>query len=212
VVFPLLIVCFNPDFLSSTLISSVLRLPYLHDLNQSVDPTCESRQEVGGVLQSAVKFHTEIDKLLPGSVVNIVIWTIAELGSAISLSSIPAVRPLYAHVFKKGGLKGGSNGSSYTASAKKPKTIGPSPFLNSIGSIADNSPWRKGVQMFSVSSSSDNQEKSQIVTEASGSEDHIVLESRPQFEAANKGTSIDKDEITVIESPPMAATKGHQPF
>ncbi|KAK3939411.1 hypothetical protein QBC46DRAFT_438093 [Diplogelasinospora grovesii] len=58
-----------------TLISSTVRLPYLHDLNISTDPT----------------WH----------VVDICIWSIAELGSAITLCSVPAIRPLIAHVFPR---------------------------------------------------------------------------------------------------------------
>jgi hypothetical protein len=55
-----------------TLIASVIRLPYLYNLNQpDSDPTWE--------------------------VVNIAIWSIAELGSAITLSSIPAIKPVWVH-------------------------------------------------------------------------------------------------------------------
>ncbi|SPQ25620.1 9a8cf3c1-f0de-4662-bd0b-64339b212d48 [Thermothielavioides terrestris] len=69
-----------------TLIASVIRLPYLHHLNQSTDPTWD--------------------------VVNIAMWSIAELGSAITLTSVPAIRPLVGHYFPHlmGSLVGKSTG------------------------------------------------------------------------------------------------------
>jgi hypothetical protein len=78
----------------STLISSIIRLPYLHGLNQSKDPTWD--------------------------VPNIATWSIAELGSAITLTSIPAIRPLFAHYFPNvmGSLVGKSGlGSNQTLAA-----------------------------------------------------------------------------------------------
>lgn len=103
-----------------TLISSLLRLPYLHNLNQSTDPTW--------------------------SVPNIVIWSIAELGSAITLSSIPAIRPLYAHVFQNRGKK---NTSSSESGGTNPELPIPQPrraraanipfTIGTIGSIVDRS-------------------------------------------------------------------------
>ncbi|PKS11299.1 hypothetical protein jhhlp_003061 [Lomentospora prolificans] len=82
-----------------TLISSVLRLPYLHNLNQSDDPTW--------------------------AIVNMVLWSNAELASAITLSCVPTLKPLYVKLRLKYGppststagtgsnsKKGSSNNSS----------------------------------------------------------------------------------------------------
>jgi len=60
--------------------------------------------------------------LSTGDVVDIVIWSVAELGSAITLSSVPAIRPLIAH-YVGGGLTttaksrsgGGTGGASQSA-------------------------------------------------------------------------------------------------
>ncbi|KAK3319594.1 hypothetical protein B0T19DRAFT_269382 [Cercophora scortea] len=81
--YELLLICSVGVF---TLISSIVRLPYLHNLNQSLDPTWD--------------------------VVDICIWSIAELGSAITLSSVPAIRPLIVHHFPRymGTLLKGSTG------------------------------------------------------------------------------------------------------
>lgn len=128
----------------STLISSILRLPYLHNLNQSEDPTW--------------------------SVVNIVIWSIAELGSAITLSSVPAIRPLFAHLFFS------KTPSRSSADVKSPKKTGKSnlPFsIGTIGSIADKSAWKNQKQMFSVKSESHGpaEEKSSMEIHASREEE-----------------------------------------
>ncbi|KAK5657391.1 hypothetical protein OQA88_2961 [Cercophora sp. LCS_1] len=134
-----------------TLISSILRFPYLHGLNQSSDPTWD--------------------------VPNIVIWTIAELGSAISLSSIPAIRPLYAHLFLKKRSPGNSSDNSGPGT-KQPRRTAKSnlPFsIGTFGSVADKSTWKNQVQMFSLKS---DREQSQIRTMASESQDHIVEQGK----------------------------------
>jgi len=70
-----------------TLIASVVRLPYLHDLNQpGSDPTWQ--------------------------VVDIVIWSTAELGSAIMLSSVPAIKPVWVHAIEHCRRKMGVGGNS----------------------------------------------------------------------------------------------------
>ena len=77
------------------MISSIIRLPFLHGLNQSKDPTWD--------------------------VPNIATWSIAELGPAITLTRIPAIRPLFAHYFPNvmGSLAGksGHGGSNQTPAA-----------------------------------------------------------------------------------------------
>ena len=138
-----------------------------------------------------------------GSVVNIVIWSIAELGSAISLSSIPSIRPLYAHVFKKGANKGSPAGSG-GAGTKRGKKSGPShlPFsLNTIGSIADKSAWKNQVQMFSLKSKNDDQEQSQIAKQSSESQDHIVSpDAKSQPIMVRTSVSIEKHDIAELRA------------
>ncbi|KAF2464123.1 uncharacterized protein BDR25DRAFT_243382, partial [Lindgomyces ingoldianus] len=58
-----------------TLITSIIRLPFLHDLNKSTDPTW--------------------------GVTDVATWSIAELGSAITTASIPTTRPLISWIFPK---------------------------------------------------------------------------------------------------------------
>jgi hypothetical protein len=58
-----------------TLVTSIIRLPFLYSVNHSGDPTW--------------------------AVVDVVNWSIAEVGSAITTSSIPPIRPLITHIFPK---------------------------------------------------------------------------------------------------------------
>ncbi len=116
-----------------TLIATVLRFPYLHDLNQSTDPTW--------------------------SVPNIVVWSIAELGSAITLSSIPAIRPLYAHIFQKHSKKntsssesGGTNVEIPDQRPRRPRRDNFSFGMGTLGSIVDRSMGRTGVRMSRIES------------------------------------------------------------
>ncbi len=116
-----------------TLIATLLRFPYLHDLNQSTDPTW--------------------------SVPNVVIWSIAELGSAITLSSIPAIRPLYAHVFQKHSKKNTSSsesgGTNVEIPEQRPRRVRRDNFsfgMGSLGSIVDKSMGRTGVRMSRIDS------------------------------------------------------------
>ncbi|KAK3942609.1 hypothetical protein QBC46DRAFT_379528 [Diplogelasinospora grovesii] len=67
-----------------TLISSTLRLPYLLQLNKSSDPTWQ--------------------------VPDVVIWSIAEVGSAISFSSVPAIKPLAMFLYR--GLREATSGEN----------------------------------------------------------------------------------------------------
>ena len=185
--------------LLSTLISSILRLPYLHGLNQSSDPTW--------------------------SVVNIVMWSLAELGSAISLSSIPAIRPLYAHIFLKKGPDGRPArraGARGDATVPRPKKTGASnlPFsLGTIGSIADRSAWRPHIQMFTLRS--DCGHETQMGSQLSESQSRIVaddeagisteIDKTPQNStsttAAAVGSVDGKNAIPLIASPQPAATR-----
>ncbi|KAK3377371.1 hypothetical protein B0T24DRAFT_621046 [Lasiosphaeria ovina] len=87
----LLLVCSVGVF---TLVSSIVRLPHLHNLNQSKDPTWD--------------------------VVDICIWSITELGSAITLSSVPAIRPLFAHIFPK--VMGSARSSKDASSNQLPSS------------------------------------------------------------------------------------------
>ncbi len=136
-----------------TMISTLLRFPYLHDLNISSDPTW--------------------------SVPNVVIWSIAELGSALTLSSIPAIRPLYAHVFQKHTKKNTSSSESGVSSGipqpqQRPRRPRDPHFpfsIGSLGSIVDRSIGRSGVRM------------SRIESEESPS--HVALGTVPQ---AKSGT------------------------
>jgi hypothetical protein len=115
-----------------TMIATLLRFPYLHDLNQSKDPTW--------------------------SVPNVVIWTIAELGSALTLSSVPAIRPLYAHVFQKNAKKNTSPSDSGVSSGiPQPPRRRPRnphfPFsIGSLGSFVDRSMGRSGIRMSRIES------------------------------------------------------------
>lgn len=80
----------------STLIASAVRLPYLHELNQSEDPTCTLP------IFPFPRPHYPFPNSNPsstGQVVDVCIWSVAELGSAIALSSVPAIRPLMSHLF-----------------------------------------------------------------------------------------------------------------
>jgi len=123
----------------STIISSILRLPYLYNLNQSEDPTW--------------------------SVVNIVIWSVAEVGSAIALSSVPAIRPLFAHVFSKNTSSGSDEGIKNlkkTSKSNLPFSIG------TFGSVADKSAWKNQKQMFSAKSENHGEEKSSMEIHLSG--------------------------------------------
>lgn len=101
-----------------TLISTLLRFPYLHQVNRSSD--------------------------LSWTIVNIMIWSLAELGSAITLSCIPTIRPLYAQIFLKHAKKHSSHEKSgiYNKNIKQSKQSGvaPLPFtMGTIGSIVDRS-------------------------------------------------------------------------
>ena len=115
-----------------TLIATLLRFPYLHDLNQSADPTW--------------------------SVPNVVVWSIAELGSAITLSSIPAIRPLYAHVFQKHSKNTSSSesgGTNVEIPEERPRRARRDNFsfgMGSLGSIVDRSMGRTGVRMSRIDS------------------------------------------------------------
>lgn len=76
----------------STLITSIIRLPFLAHLNQSKDPTWD--------------------------VVDIATWSTAELGSAITTSCIPTTRPLISWLFPKFRLT--SNNSADESNPAKP--------------------------------------------------------------------------------------------
>jgi len=43
---------------------------------------------------------TDVNAIYPGQVVDVVIWSVAELGSAITLSSVPAIKPLAVHLLR----------------------------------------------------------------------------------------------------------------
>ena len=107
-----------------TIISSIVRFPYLYDLNRSPDPTW--------------------------TVVNIIIWSFAELGSAITLSCIPTIRPLYAHVFLSKAKQHSSSDDKRRIPNKnikrlKEPAVAPLPFtMESIGSVVDRSQSERG--------------------------------------------------------------------
>jgi len=139
-----------------TLISTLLRFPYLYDLNQSTDPTW--------------------------SVPNVVIWTIAELGSAITLCSVPTIRPLYAHLFQNPAKKrrNGSESGGTTEAVQRPprRVVASFPFsIGSIGSIVDGSRWRRG----DTASGSETELQSKAIAESS------ATESRSYDEEAEEG-------------------------
>lgn len=95
-----------------TLITSIIRLPFLHDLNQSNDPTW--------------------------GVVDIATWSIAELGSAITTASIPTTRPLITWLFPKfrltsTGESHPSDHSQFQSRSRSKSGVGSLIALNTIG-------------------------------------------------------------------------------
>ncbi len=123
----------------------------------------------------------------------IVIWSLAELGSAITLSSVPSIRPLYAHLFLKNKTQDNSQGSSDAIKRPKKSGAGGVPFsITTIGSIADRSRWGGRVQMFSASQRSEvDREGTRRDEKPTESQYHIVL--------AEKG-----DATTPTQSPGMS--------
>ncbi|KAF2204470.1 hypothetical protein GQ43DRAFT_437893 [Delitschia confertaspora ATCC 74209] len=94
-----------------TLITSIVRLPFLHNLNQNVDPTWD--------------------------IVDIATWSIAELGSAITTTSIPPIRPLISLFFPKflRSTEQASDPYTYTGSTTTPSRSRHSHTLISLASI-----------------------------------------------------------------------------
>lgn len=146
-----------------TMISTLLRFPYLYDLNQSQDPTW--------------------------SVPNVVIWTIAELGSAITLCSIPTIRPLYAHLFQNPAKKrrnaSGSGNTTDPVERPQRRAVRSFPFsIGTIGSIVDGSGFRRGDAV----SGSETELQSKVVTESSGTESRSYDEAEERgFAGSSKG-------------------------
>jgi len=124
----------------STLIASIIRLPYLHGLNQSKDPTCETHLR---------DFHHFLLTCKTGDVVNIASWSIAELGSAITLSSVPAIRPLFAHYFpnflgsmiKSSRGAAGSNQTTPSSGTSRTKRVNPYHISETVTNPATQPRW-----------------------------------------------------------------------
>jgi hypothetical protein len=81
----------------STLVTSIVRLPFLQDLNQSKDPSW--------------------------SAVDVTTWSIAEISSAITAASVPCIRPLVTWIFPR--FTFSSGGTSNPTFDARPSKGGP---------------------------------------------------------------------------------------